>query len=57
MAYAPYVVRAIARAIITKHDMGLGTPEELVLAYPEEERAAILAEVYNIRPDLKPEQS
>lgn len=52
MAYAPYVVRVIARAIITKHDMGLGAPEELVLAYPETERAAILAEVYNIRPDL-----
>lgn len=57
MAYAPYVIRVIARAIITKHDMGLGTPEELVLAYPEEERQAILTEVYNIRPDLKPEQS
>jgi len=52
MAYAPYVVRVIARAIITKHDMGLGTPEELVLSYPETEQAAILAEVYKIRPDL-----
>jgi len=57
MACAPYVIRVIAQAIITKYEMGLGTPEELVLAYPEEERPAILTEVYNIRPDLKPEQS
>lgn len=57
MAYSPYGIKVIARAIITKHEMGLGTPAELVLAYPEEERPAILAEVYNIRPDLKPEQS
>ncbi len=52
MIYAPYVVRVIARALITKHDMGLGTPQELVLAYPEEDRQAILEEVYNMRPDL-----
>ena len=55
MAYAPYVIRVIARAIITKYEMGLGTPEELVLAYPEEERPAILDEVYNMRPDLRAE--
>lgn len=54
MAYAPYVVRVIARAIITKYEMGLGTPEELVLVYPEEERQAILDEVYDMRPDLRP---
>lgn len=54
MAYPTYTVRVIARAIITKTDAGQGTPEELVLAYPEAERAAILAEVYRVRPDLKP---
>lgn len=52
MAYAPHVVRVVARAIIAKSDMGLGTPKELVLAYPKAERQAILAEVYRIRPDL-----
>lgn len=53
MAYAPYVVRVIARAIITKSDMGMGTPAELVLVYPADERQPILDEVYNMRPDLK----
>lgn len=53
MAYAPYVVRVIARALITKHDMGLGVPEELVLVYPLDERQPILDEVYKMRPDLK----
>ena len=56
MAYAPYVVRVIARATITKSGMGLGTPKELVLAYPETEQEAILVEVYTMRPDLQPEQ-
>lgn len=56
MAYAPYVIRVIARATITKTDMGFGTPEELVLAYPETEQEAILAEVYAMRPDLQPEK-
>ncbi len=56
MAYPAYTVRVIARAIITKVDAGLGTPEELVLVYPEAERAAILAEVYRMRPDMQPAQ-
>jgi len=54
MAYPAYTVRVIARAIITKVGAGQGTPEELVLAYPEAERVAILAEVYRMRPDLEP---
>ena len=53
MAYAPYVIRVIARATITKNDMGLGTPKELVLAYPEAEQTVILEEIYKMRPDLK----
>ncbi|TEB13351.1 hypothetical protein [Pelotomaculum propionicicum] len=56
MAYQPYTLRVIARAIITKTDMGQGTSAELVQVYPEAERAAILAEVYRMRPDLEPEQ-
>ncbi len=56
MAYAPYVVRVIARAITTKTDMGLGTPEELVLAYPATEQPVILAEIYRMRPELEPAQ-
>ena len=56
MAYASYVVRVIARAIITKTDMGLGTPEELVLVYPATEQPVILAEIHRIRPELEPAQ-
>ncbi|WP_213997195.1 MULTISPECIES: hypothetical protein [Tepidanaerobacter] len=54
MAYAPYVVRVIARAIITKYEMGIRKPAELVLVYPADERQPILDEVYNMRPDLRP---
>jgi hypothetical protein len=54
MAYPAYVVRMLARAIITKVDSGQGAPEELVTVYPDAERAAILDEVYQMRPDLKP---
>lgn len=54
MAYAAYTIRVIARAIITKTDAGLGTPEDMVLVYPESERVAILAEIYRMRPDLQP---
>lgn len=54
MAYAAYTIRVIARAIITKVDGGLGTAEDLALAYPAEEQAAILAQVYQLRPDLQP---
>lgn len=53
MAYAPYLIRVIARATITKVGMGAGTPRELVAAYPEEEQVRILAEVYAMRPDLE----
>ena len=52
--YSPYTIRVIARAIITKVDSGQGTAEELVLGYPESERASILTEVYRQRPDLQP---
>lgn len=56
MTYPVYMVRVISRAIITKTDAGMGIPEELTMVYPEEDRAAILAEVYRQRPDLQPAQ-
>lgn len=54
MAYADYTIRVIARAIAIKADARLGTPEELVLVYPEAERGLILTEVYRMRSDLEP---
>jgi hypothetical protein len=54
MAYSDYLVRVLARALITKHEMGLGSPEDLVKAYPEAEQPAILSEIYIMRPDLQP---
>lgn len=56
MAYPAYMLRVIALAIITKTDAGLGTPEEFVTAYPIDDQTAILAEVYQMRPDLQPAQ-
>ncbi|SHN77144.1 hypothetical protein [Desulfitobacterium chlororespirans] len=54
MAYPAYTVRVLARAIITKVDMGDGTAEELVVVYPPEDQQPILDQVYVFRPDLKP---
>lgn len=53
MAYPDYTLRVIARAIIAKADASQGSPEDLVLAFPEAERDAILDEVYRMRPDLR----
>jgi len=53
VAYSPYTVRVITRAIITKTNAGQGTPQQLSTAYPTDAQAAILAEVYRLRPDLK----
>ncbi|MCL6561284.1 MAG: hypothetical protein K6U74_21350 [Firmicutes bacterium] len=57
MAYTAYTIRVIARAVITKVEMGQGTPEELVAVYPEAERAGILAEVYRMKPEFEPVQN
>ena len=54
MAYPAYTIRVLARAIITKVDMGEGIAEELVKVYPVEDQQSILDQVYVYRPDLKP---
>lgn len=54
MAYPAYTVRVLARAIITKVDMGEGTAEELVTVYPLDDQQPILNQIYIYRPDLRP---
>lgn len=53
MAYPAYTIRVLARAIITKVDIGEGTPEVLVTAYSIEDQQLILTQIYIYRPDLK----
>jgi len=57
MAYPAYTIRVLARAIITKVDMGDETAEQLVLVYPVENQQLILNQIYIYRPDLKPAET